>query len=141
MKVVLHMSGFTPEQMGLIQKAADILEQVMAKPEFTEGVMATGEQKLIDALIHGTQVTLNLQFYKPWNPFTKAVAATYGGVIHLNPRAFIFGMPFLTGNLAHEFIHTLGYDHVSNYASIARAKGDLTYKIGDLVEKMAGAGK
>lgn len=65
------------------------------------------------------------------NPNTRAIAYEDDGALYINVAKFDYGAGS-PGNIAHEFAHTLGYTHFTNWAFFG--KRSVPYVVGRLVE-------
>lgn len=133
--ITVHRQGFTDAQNRMIDEAVALGNKVRASLDFVSGIAAMKEPRLMTHLVQSEFLKLDLEFYRPWNPFTSAVAHAQDGVIYLNKRAFNLGIDGLCACLFHETCHLapLNYKHASNRPIIQ----DVPRKVGALVLEVA----
>lgn len=74
-------------------------------------------------------------FYKPFNPFTKALGYSDGKDIHLNVRVFDkLSHNDLVGLLCHEWLHFL-FSHGNNYKTEFKVKFSVNYFVSENVSR------
>jgi hypothetical protein len=107
--------------------------------------VATGKpvsgKEVVEELSRKVDVTV--QTYKPWNPWTRALAKTLPGtVIYLNARTLDRSVPSLVATLIHESVHiadnaqkALSFGHGNNYA--AGKENSAPYKLDAIAERIA----
>ncbi|NBO55426.1 MAG: hypothetical protein EBU84_12735, partial [Actinobacteria bacterium] len=91
--------GFTPDQFSLIIRAHELANKVLKTEALEKIVRDTYDPRLISALLGQEPIRLTLRFYRPWNPFTSALAYTQSGIIYLNPNSLNRGTAELAGTL------------------------------------------
>jgi hypothetical protein len=153
----MKITGFNQEGLTKINKAFELLQEVINSEEFKDRVInfknSTGERKfasnkgltneeIYKIFMEGRETLqpetpgemnfyLNL-YYKPWS---KVIGYTSGttNVINMNWKFFKGFAPFsVSANLAHEWTHKIGFDHTS-----AKEHDSAPYAIGYIVGDMA----
>jgi hypothetical protein len=89
-------------------------------------------QEVCRELVCAETVKPIVKFYN--NPNTRAIAYEENGALHINTAKQSAGAGD-SGNMAHEFTHTLDYTHFSNWAWLG--KSSVPYRVGNLVNKLA----
>lgn len=75
-------------------------------------------------------------FYKPFNPFTKAMGYSDGKAIYLNSRKFKdFSFNDLVGLLCHEYLHMVGFSHGNNYKTEEKCLYSVNYFVSENIGK------
>lgn len=62
--------------------------------------------------VHGNRFSPEVHLYRPWNPWSRAIATTYTGnwnYIGLNSRKINRSIPSIVGSIAHEWGHCFEY--------------------------------
>lgn len=73
-------------------------------------------------------------FYKPKNPFTRAMGYSDGKAIYLNSRKFKdFCFNDLVGLLLHEAAHLYGFSHGSNFKTKEKCEASVPYYLSENV--------
>lgn len=134
--ITVHRQGFNKAQDKMIDEAVALGIKVRASSDFASGIAALNEPKLVTHLVQAEILNLNVEFYRPLNPFSKAVAHAKNGTIYLNRNAFKRGVVGLLGTLGHEVTHLppLNYTH-DFWATKARAKS-IPYAVQNLFEQV-----
>jgi hypothetical protein len=88
--------------------------------------------QVADKLASAAEVTISVGFY--WNPFGPAVAKEGNGLVRFNSAKESRGAGS-PGNVAHELMHALGYEHNGNYP--AGNEHTVPWVIGGFVEEFA----
>lgn len=84
-------------------------------------------QEVCRELVCAGSQTVKFGFYEKKN--TRAIAYEQNGIVYINTAKNTAGTP---KNVAHEFTHTLGYTHFTNWAILGR--GSVPYVVGGLVD-------
>lgn len=98
-------------------------------------------QKILDAsefLNKGNNNTMDIEVEIYTNNFTSTVGYTYESSkrIYVNTKFFNYYTPAnVAGNLFHEWLHKVGFDHASSY-SVAR-DSSVPYAVGYILERLA----
>ena len=134
--ITVHRQGFTDAQNRMIDEAVALGNKVRASLDFVSGIAAMKEPRLMTHLVQSEFLKLDLEFYRPWNPFTSATAYAEGTTIYLNKNAFKRGVVGLLGTLGHEVTHLppLNYTH-DFWATKARTKS-IPYAVQNLFEQV-----
>ena len=75
-------------------------------------------------------------FYKPKNPFTRAMGYSDGKAIYLNSRKFKdFSFNDLVGLLCHEYLHMVGFSHGNNYKTEEKCLYSVNYFVSENIGK------
>jgi hypothetical protein len=75
-------------------------------------------------------------FYKPKNPFTKALGYSKNGEIYLNSKKFNYFTEIdIIGLLVHEYAHVAGFSHGSNYPSSEKNNFSVPYFLSSNIKK------
>jgi hypothetical protein len=88
-------------------------------------------QEVCREIVCSSAVHPTIGFYN--NPGTKAIAYESEGGLFVNIAKDAQGAGG-TGNLVHEFTHTLGYKHFTNFALLGQCS--VPYRVGNLVEEL-----
>jgi len=87
--------------------------------------------KRVDSLL------ITVTTYRPWNPWTKAIAYAQNNTIYVNERKLnSLEIADYVGNFCHETMHLLGYQHKGNYVTEYNLR-TVPYVIGSLAEAWA----
>jgi hypothetical protein len=79
-------------------------------------------------------MSLKLAMYRTWNPWSSVVAYHEGGVIYLNRWKYAKATAQeVSGTLAHEFMHVLGYEH--SFRDNPDRADSVPYVLGKLVAR------
>jgi hypothetical protein len=153
----MEISGFSGESLDKLQNAFAVLEVVMNSEEFKERVLnfkntqderafasnkGLTNEEIYELIMEGredlqpdTSGEMNF-FLKLYNkPWSRVVGYTTPdtNLININWKFFKnFGPHQVAGNLAHEWLHKMGYGHRS-----AREHDSVPYAIGNLVRELA----
>lgn len=153
----MQITGFTGTSLDKLNKAFQVLEQVVNSNEFKDRVLnfkngncerqyasnkgLTNEQiyqifmEGKETLQQNTPGEMNY-FLKLYNrPWSRVIGYTSGNtnLININWKFFKKYEPAeVAGNLAHEWIHKIGFDHKS-----AKEHDSAPYAIGYIVEELA----
>jgi hypothetical protein len=152
----MDIQGFDPESLRKLEAAFAIVEEVMNSEEFKEAVLnfknTKGErafasnrglsnEQILTQLMEGREVlqphtpgemNFFLRLYN--NRWSRVIGYTSPktNVISINWKFFRNFAPHqVAGNLAHEWAHKMGYDHVS-----AKEHDSVPYAVGYLVESL-----
>lgn len=75
-------------------------------------------------------------FYKPFNPFTKAIGYSDGKAIYLNSRKFKdLSFNDLVGLLCHEYLHMVGFGHGNNYKTEEKCLYSVNYFVSENISR------
>lgn len=75
-------------------------------------------------------------FYRPLNPFTKALGYSDGKAIHLNIKKFSsLNEAQIIGLLCHEYAHIAGFSHGNNYKTEEKCLFSVPYWISENINK------
>lgn len=99
-----------------------------------------------DKISIGTQVTYDLALkkyptlrvftYKPFNPWTSAIAYFDGNNVHFNIRKLpLLGVVQITGTLLHEYAHYCGFTHGNNFKTKEKCLYSVPYYLSENVSK------
>ena len=157
---VARRIGFTAAESAKLDKAIVILGQVMNSPEFKEQILNYAEyqggfanadgltrQQIFDKIMAGAEqlsptadneMDLDMEIRNlGWFQRNVVGYTTEDtSVITSNRRFFSNYTPAeIAGNLAHEWMHKLGFDH--DFKSTARRPYSVPYAVGDMVEALA----
>ena len=163
LKVDVHFRNFTECDKQKVRDAIVILERVMNSEEFKERVLSftfKGEtrfhqnnnmtnQEIYDLLMTGEEVLIpgadgvmnfDLTLYRSWNPFSKVKGYTLPDTIRiwLNKKFFrrsSWTSVDVASNMAHEWVHKMGFGHDYNYNS--DRPYSVPYAIGHIVGEVA----
>ena len=150
-------SNFDRDQEDKVHKASEIIKKVIQSSEFRQKVLnytyegkrafvdnkgLTNEQiyqKLLDAsedLNPGVdhKMDIELELYSSWS---NTVGYTYPNVlkIWMNTKYFsVYTTSEVAGNIFHEWIHKLGFDHDVNYSE--RRDHSVPYAVGYLIRDL-----
>lgn len=136
-----HNRTLSKEINGAIIKANDLfnpeslmMKELLFKNDFKFG-SGTGYQvcKKIDLC----EIVAPVFFYKPRNPWTKAMGYSDSNGIHLNSRKFQwFSHSALVGLLCHEWLH-FGpkFSHGNNYKTKEKCLYSVNYFVSENIEK------
>jgi hypothetical protein len=94
----------------------------------------TGQEVFIKIL--GCTKLAPIFFYKPKNPFTRAMGYSDGKAIHLNSKKFKgFSFNDLVGLLCHEYLHMAGFSHGNNYKTEEKCLYSVPYFVSENISK------
>jgi hypothetical protein len=154
----MEIKGFSGDGLTKIQKAFELLEKVVNSEEFKdrilnfkntkgEGQFASNKglsnEEIYQIFMDGREtlqqetpgeMNFFLQLYN--RPFSRVIGYTSGEIntININWKFFKnFAPNEVAGNLAHEWTHKIGFDHLS-----AQEHDSAPYAIGYIVDEMAG---
>lgn len=131
--ITVHRQGFNKAQDKMIDEAVALGIKVRASSAFASGIAALNEPKLVTHLVQPEILKLDLQFYRPWNPFTSADAYAEKGTIYLNRNAFKRGLPELVGTLFHERTHLEPMNYTHGFYKSKERDASIPYQVGSLV--------
>jgi len=132
---VEFVSETTPLWKSKVEQSALAANAVLSSSEFSQACASSTLQrtngKPVAQVCHEVMCSdkqlIKLGFYS--DPGTRAIAYESDGAIYLNIEQESAGSP---GNLVHEFTHTLGYTHFTNWAFLGRKS--VPYVVGNLVD-------
>jgi|GEM_PF-1099485 len=153
----LQYTNFEADDIAKVQKAVEIIKKVVASQEFKDRVIGftyNGQKTFVDnggltnvqiyqKLIDGAEtltpevdneMDLELELYYSSR---NTVGYTYPNQprIYMNTKYFYSYNPVqVAGNIYHEWIHKLGFDHASSY-SVSR-DSSVPYGVGYLLEEL-----
>jgi len=79
---------------------------------------------------------VNVYTYRPWNPFSKAIAYTDGKAIHFNIKKIgDLSETEMVGCLLHEYAHICGFNHGNNFPSEDKNNFSVPYYLSQNVKK------
>lgn len=152
----MKLTGFGTASKAKLQKAFDALEHVLNSEEFKEAVInfknkkgerafasndGKSNEEIYQLIMEGREtlqqnspgeMNLYLKLYTNW--FSRVIGYTTPSVntINMNWKYFRYYTPGdVAGNLMHEWLHKLGFDHRS-----ASEHDSVPYAVGYLVEDM-----
>lgn len=153
----MKIDGFSGESLKKLNTAFTLIEKVVNSLEFKDRVInfknrsglrefasnkgLTNEEiyqifmEGREALQPNTPGEMNYYLKLYYNPFSKVIGYTSGdtNLIHINWRFFKnYQASDVAANLAHEWVHKIGFDHVS-----AKEHDSVPYAIGYIVGDMA----
>ncbi|MBN22981.1 MAG: hypothetical protein CL678_16975 [Bdellovibrionaceae bacterium] len=158
----LHLNNFYPEDRDKIYAAAEVFETVINSEEFKEAILnftyngkkefvdnnGMTNQEVYDTIMRGAegylnepnhQADLDLQLYwARWWKKWRVVGYTYPNTsrIYMNKYYFnVFTPSDVAGNMAHEWMHKIGFDH--DFNRTARRPYSVPYAVGDLISEIA----
>lgn len=131
--ITVHRQGFTDAQNRMIDEAVALGNKVRASLDFVSGIAAMKEPRLMTHLVQSEFLKLDLEFYRPWNPFTSADAYAEKGTIYLNRNAFKRGLPELVGTLFHERTHLEPMNYTHGFYKSKERDASIPYQVGSLV--------
>lgn len=110
----------------LLSDESPMMNELLLKNDFKYG-SGTGYQ--VCKKISECNKIAPVFFYKPRNPWTKALGYSDGKAIHLNSRKFnTFTLHDLTGLLVHEWFHFgPGFNHGNNWPSDEKNNFSVNY--------------
>ena len=122
-----------------VLSSAQTVGQVLASDDFAQRcqslnlIMTRGEtvQEVCRRLVCAGDVSPDIGFY--YDQHTRAIAYEEDGALYINTAKGSQGAGGV-GNIAHEFTHTLGYKHFTNFALLGSYS--VPYEVGELVEEL-----
>jgi hypothetical protein len=82
------------------------------------------------------RLTVDVYTYKPFNPWTKAIAYFDGKAIHFNIRKLPnLSVAEITGTLLHEYAHYCGFTHGNNFKTKEKCLYSVPYFLSENVHK------
>jgi hypothetical protein len=158
LKVVpMSITGFCDEGLLKLKNAFNVLEKVVNSEEFKNRVInfknSKGErafasnngktnEEIFEIFMEGREalrpetvgeMNFDLKLYSRW--WSRVIGYTYPttNLIHINNKFFKRFSPHeVASNLAHEWVHKIGFDHKS-----AAEHDSVPYAIGSIVEELA----
>jgi hypothetical protein len=102
-------------------------------------------ERIADILEIREMPPVKLKFWKPWNPWSKALAMVKSGdysTLYLNVRKLDRSVASLTGSIAHEWGHCLEFwwktwvddEHFFNHGDNRRKPNTFQYQLGERVK-------
>lgn len=123
-----------------IRKAASIVMKHYKDKQFLELILNvtnfkyTYQSPLQVALsIEQAKIEVEVEYYKSFNPWSRATAHTKNNVIYINTRKFA-SVVERSGTLIHECMHVLGYEHKGNRVTSFNLQ-TVPYKVQMLFER------
>ena len=139
MKLLINFLSGTLYSQDLVRTSAATVSTVMSDARFLSQVenvvsydyTADSPAQIADKIRNAGEVKINVGFYRGWF-WSRAIAYEQDGAIYFNTRKFGYGAGGVE-NVAHEFMHALGYAHNGN--SPAGNEHTVPWMIGKMVGK------
>lgn len=130
----------SPEWRQKVLQSADEATRILHTPEFAASCQSLrltrtngkSVQEVCREMVCSGVVKPRVGFYHKSS--TRAIAYEKNGALFINSAKEDAGAGS-PGNIAHEFTHTLGYTHFSNWAFLG--KSSVPYRVGNLVEHLS----
>ena len=118
----------------LLKNGSPMMLEILHKNDFKYD---SGSGAVVFSKISNCEKVAPIFFYKPKNPFTRAMGYSDGKAIYLNSRKFkSFSHADLVGLLIHEACHLLfGFSHGSNSPSEEKNKFSVPYFMSSNISK------
>ena len=121
-----------------LQKSAQAANTIISSKEFLDRCNASKLRntngkfvpQVCQEIICAGKRNVNFEFYNSSN--SRAIAYEKNNIVYINTAHQNAGTP---GNIVHEFTHTLGYKHFTNWPFLS--KNSVPYTIGNLVDNMS----
>ncbi len=145
-----YMSSMTSKYRKKLDKARDLISQVIAMPEFYDAIANVPEYTCIAgsvsdrtgvenseeaaAYIHDAEITVRVGTY--WS-FSRAKAKAYSNIVKFNRRYSNRKLKFITNTLFHEMLHVAGFGHCgkNNPRRYTYLYDSVPYKVGDIMQQ------
>ncbi|WP_156948092.1 hypothetical protein [Marinobacterium jannaschii] len=130
----------SPEWKQRVIHSSSVATRILASQEFAQACQSLrmtrtngkSVQEVCREMVCSGTVKPSVNFYN--KPSTRAIAYEKNGALYINTAKESAGAGG-PGNMAHEFTHTLGYTHFSNWSFLG--KSSVPYRVGNLVERLA----
>lgn len=157
---IIEESNFTPEQRAKLHRVLALFESVMNSPQFRDRVLDFGEfdrnqglsnEEILLRIHEGSEKFVREPEFdpRPRNHVADFFLRLFQGrrglvgytnkgrrTIHINTRYFNSSPPaYLAGNLAHEWMHKLGFSH--DFRRTRERPRSVPYGIGGIVRSLA----
>lgn len=96
----------------LLNDGSVMMQDLVKKADWKYGVLGPGD--VYRKLFVEEHTPVAVRYYKPWNPFTKAVGYYQNNVLNINSRVK-WDHTSLVGLMLHEYAHHAGFHHGNNY--------------------------
>ena len=118
---------------NLLEINSEMLHDIFNKNDFKYN-SGTGNE-IVNKILKCDKIS-PIFFYKPFNPFTKAMGYSDGKAIYLNSRKFKdFSFNDLVGLLCHEYLHMVGFSHGNNYKTEEKCLYSVNYFVSENIGK------
>lgn len=116
----------------LLKPTSALMFEIRAKNDFKYD---SGSGENVWYKLQNGPENVEVKFYTPWNPFTRAIAMTNGdGCIYLNWRKFKSrSLDEIVGTLLHEYSHLCGFKHGNNYKTKEKCEYSVPYFLSENV--------
>lgn len=117
----------------LLYGSSNMMEELSNKNDWRYN---SGDGELVFLKIVNYKGITPVFFYKPFNPWTKAMGYSDGKAIYLNSRKFKdFSFNDLVGLLCHEYLHMVGFSHGNNYKTEEKCLYSVNYFVSENIGK------
>ncbi len=148
MKIVAYQSGkFTTQQAMRLEQAQDLLNKILANPEFIKQVAQLDPKKFFSGTsdkpasiakmlemdkTYGVNVAV---WYVPWwKRYTSAIAYESNNKINIRSTYLAnTAIQNVMSTIFHEFFHTIGYSH--DFWNTKQRPYSVPYAMGNLINK------
>lgn len=131
---ILNVAGQKAEM--LLTPPSKMLTEIMGKHDWKYGEYPSAGWEIAARLVYERE-SVKLLTYRPFNPFTKAIAMTNGdGAIHFNVyKIHKRSLSEIVGTILHEYAHLCGFKHGSNYKTKEKCLHSVPYFLSENVER------
>lgn len=142
MKIEIEFAGGNDYWRAKVTRSAAVASSIMSDPSFDAWVRNHPQFDFTNltpaqvADVIATAGVVRVQVGFNWNPFTHEIAEESDGAVTFNRAKERYGAGS-PGNMAHEFMHRLGFGHNGN--SPVGNQNTAPWAIGNEVEKRADA--
>ena len=117
----------------LLYPNSNMLRELIDKNDFK---FKSGDGKDVVNKIVYCKAVAPIFFYKPKNPFTRAMGYSDGKAIYLNSRKFKdFSFNDLVGLICHEYLHMVGFSHGNNYKTAEKCLYSVNYFVSESISQ------
>lgn len=118
----------------LLLPSSPMLAELRLKSDF-KYESGHGEE-IAEKLLNNRLRPIDVFFYRPWNPWTKAIGYYDGTGIYINKAKFhYFTHEDIVGLLLHEYAHHAGYKHGNNYKTQEKCLYSVPYYLSENVSR------
>lgn len=119
---------------NLLREDSPMLYDIMKKNDWK---YSSGDGYHIATCLRAYPFNVNILTYRPFNPFTRAIAMTNGdGAIHFNIyKVHKSKLSDMVGTILHEYSHLCNFKHGNNFKTKHKCEFSVPYWLSSNVER------